>query len=75
MLMFREVTTLHSLALTHLRVQTRTVAWFLLLITFLLHRLSTNQNRWRAVCDVIEINIGKAFQVSVECHQNRFLGM
>ena len=29
----------------------------------------------RAVVDVIKLNIGEAFQLSVECHQNRFLGM
>ena len=40
--------TLHSLALTHLRVQTRAVAGFLGLITFLLHRLSTSL--WRNSC-------------------------
>ena len=73
MLLFREVTThsTRSLSLTHLRVQTRTMDWLLGLITFLLHRLSTVCD----VCDVIEINIGKALQLSVDCHQNRFLGM
>ena len=30
---------------------------------------------WWAVCDVIEINIGQALQLSVECHQNCFPGM
>ena len=64
--------TLDLLALTHLHVQTPTVAWFLGLIIFLLHRLSTNQNRRWSYVDAIVVNIG--FATERRMPSNPFFG-